>query len=85
MFWSHKISVLDLFKNIIMWLLNKFSLEDIDYVTEVVGDVEDTTEVEEVVVVTTPLTTPLVQTTSAEPLIEDDLILTRSESEADTV
>ena len=50
-----------------------------------VEDVEDTTEVEEVVVVTTPLTTPLVQTTSPEPLIEDDLILTRSESEADTV
>ena len=62
-----------------------FSLEDIDYVTEMVEDVEDTTEVEEVVVVTTPLTTPLVETTSAEPLIEDDLILTRSESEADTV
>ena len=56
-----------------------FSLEDIDYVTEMVEDVEDTTEVEEVVVVTTPMTT------SAEPLIEDDLILTRSESEADTV
>ena len=56
-----------------------FSLEDIDYVTEMVEDVEDTTEVEEVVVVTTPMTT------SAEPLIEDDLVLSRSESEADTV
>ena len=53
--------------------------------TEAVEDVEDTTEVEEVVVVTTPLTTPLVQTTSTEPLIEDDLILTNSEGEADTV
>lgn len=84
MFWSHKISVLDLFKNIIMWLLNKFSLEDIDYVTEVVEDVEDATEVE-VVVVTTPVTTPVVQTTSAEPLIEDDLILSGSESDTDTV
>ena len=56
-----------------------FSLEDIDYVTEMVEDVEDTTEVEEVAVVTTPMTT------SAEPLIEDDLVLSRSESEADTV
>jgi len=64
------------------------NLEDIDYVTEaveVMEEVEDTTEVEEVVVVTTPVTTPLVQTTSAEPMIEDDLILTRSDSEADTV
>ena len=34
---------------------------------------------------TTPMTIPVVQTTSAEPLIEDDLILTRGESEADTV
>ena len=47
--------------------------------TEAVEDVEDTTEVEEVAVVTTPMTT------SAEPLIEDDLVLSRSESEADTV
>merc|ERR1711874_363278 len=31
------------------------------------------------------MTTPVVQTTPAEPLIEDDLILTRAESEADTV
>ena len=54
-------------------------------IVEVVEEVEDTTEVEEVVVVTTPVTTPLVQTTSAEPMIEDDLILTRSDSEADTV
>ena len=45
---------------------------------------EDATEVVEVVV-TTPMTTPVVQTTSAEPLIEDDLILTWAESEADTV
>jgi len=60
------------------------NLEDIDYVTEAVDDLEDTTDVEELVV-TTPMTIPVVQTTSAEPLIEDDLILTRGESEADTV
>ena len=53
--------------------------------TEAVEDVEDTTEVEEVVVVTTPPSKPLVQTTSTEPLIEDDLIMTDSEGEADTV
>ena len=34
---------------------------------------------------TTPVTTPVVQTTSAEPLIEDDLILSGSESDTDTV
>ena len=47
--------------------------------------VEDVTELEDVVV-TTPFTTPDIKTTTSEPLIDDDMIITSGKSsETDTV
>merc|ERR1711963_285601 len=72
-------------KGVLLLQISSFlaqDMEDPDYVTEMV---EDVTELEEVVV-TTPITTPAVKTTSPEPLIEDDLVVASSKSrEPDTV